>query len=593
VKALEGLVLQLDKDIQAHCVSSFGKIALAIIALVGLHSARPHPVETAAPSSGGEWEGLIAFTRAPWVLHINFDSKTAGVDQWGATAFPMQNLRLEKSRVSFAVSSNSDRLSFDGKIETFDLVGDVLRSDGSMATVSLHRLPRLPKPSTREEAWQQDIDAALNRFLLYDRSFSTTARDEFRSALRTLHGSLPRMSDEQVIVRLSQAVALSHNAHTRLYLLRMQTVLRRYPIRVWWFTDGLYVVKTTAPYRKALGCRLLAIGDHDVQTVRARVSSLFSGNKSWAEYMSVYYMTSPEILYGLGLIQDMERAQFRFDNCKAGRLAFTVKPLPLRKSTKAVEAWWDLSPKHRSDAAEFLHALRNIHAVPLYLRHPDEYYWFEYLPTENAVYFQYNKSLDLPGGAPFTKFSANLLKFIDQHHPRHLVLDLRFNTGGDLNIASPLMEALHERMRDKPVFVITGRATFSAGLYHAARWKQWGAAVFVGEPPGDNLDFWAEGGDLVLPNSHLALRYSNGFHKYSAADYPNLKPYFMQLNVSSMEPNVPIRCSARDYLAGRDRVMAYVLSASSQATHRLTSADRLKIPVMPFKKETHESGGAE
>ncbi len=57
--------------------------------------------------------------------------------------------------------------------------------------------------------------------------------------------------------------------------------------------------------------------------------------------------------------------------------------------------------------------------------------------------------------------------------------------------------------------------------------KQWGAAIFVGESVGDDLDFWAEGGDLVLPNSRLTLRYSNGFHKYSTADYPSLKPYFM------------------------------------------------------------------
>ena len=223
-------------------------------------------------------------------------------------------------------------------------------------------------------------------------------------------------------------------------------------------------------------------------------------------------MTSPESLYGLGLTQNMERAAFTFDNCKTGRLSLTLEPSLLRKSTRPIEAWWDLSPKYRGEAAEFLQSLQDLRsALPLYLRDPDEYYWFEYLPSENAIYFQYNKSLNMPEGEPFTKFEAKLLKCVDQHNPRELVLDLQFNTGGDLNIATPLMEALHKRMRGKRVFVITGRATFSAGLYHAARWRQWGDATFVGEPPGDDLDFWAEGGDLVLPNPQLTLRYSNGF----------------------------------------------------------------------------------
>src|SRR5207253_569928 len=103
-------------------------------------------------------------------------------------------------------------------------------------------------------------------------------------------------------------------------------------------------------------------------------------------------------------------------------------------------------------------------------RHPDDYYWFDYLPTQHAIYFQYNKSLIMPEGESFKHFSARLLKFIDRHRVAVLILDLRFNTGGDLTIASPLMQELHDRMQGKRMFVITGRATFSAGLYHAARW---------------------------------------------------------------------------------------------------------------------------
>jgi hypothetical protein len=324
-------------------------------------------------------------------------------------------------------------------------------------------------------------------------------------------------------------------------------------------------VKATPEHQQTLGCRVLKIGNHDPASVRASVRTLFSGNESWTDYISVYYMTSPEILYGLGLIPDIEHVPFTFDTCEAQIFTTTLEPLPLRKTSKPTEAWWDLSPLHRGDPEQFVQSLDNRSPdLPLHLRHPDDYYWFEYLPKQNAVYFQYNKSLNMPEpGENFNEFSAHLLTFIDQHAVQAMILDLRFNTGGDLTIASPLMQELHDRFQGKRVFLITGRATFSAGLYHAARWKQWGDAIFVGEPVGDNLDFWAEGGDLVLPNSLLRLRYSNGFHKYSLKEYPQFRPYFMQLRVASLLPDVPIQTSAEDYFAGRDPAIERILAGLS------------------------------
>ena len=540
-------------------------IALAILtAIVGLgHNARiPAISETQFPH--GEWEGIIAFERVPWVIAVNFDTRRARIDQAGSTSIPLHSIHYQNPRISFTIFSDSKRITFDGTFEGSILTGQVRRK-GTTASAALRLLPELPKPLSREQAWQQDLDAAIDRFLAYDRSFSPTAHSEFKLAVSELRSSLTKIKDQQVIVALSQAVALRHNAHTRLYLLRMQTVVRRYPIRLWWFKDGLYVVKATAKYQETLGCRVIEIGNYDPESVRASVRTLFAGNDSWTDYMGVYYMTSPEVLYGLGLIPDMERTAFTFDDCKAGRFTSTVEPLPLHKTTKPIEAWWDLSPLHHDDPEPLLQSLADrSDDLPLYLRHPDNYYWFEYLPTRHAIYFQYNKSLNALGGENFQQFAARLVKFIHQHPIAVFILDLRFNTGGDLTIASPLMQELHDRLRGKHLFVITGRATFSAGLYHAARWKQWGDATFVGEPVGDKLDFWAEGGELVLPNSHLTLRYSNGFHKYSRAEYPQFKPYFMQLHVSDLTPDVLIQLSAKDYFAGRDPALECILSGSTR-----------------------------
>jgi hypothetical protein len=103
--------------------------------------------------------------------------------------------------------------------------------------------------------------------------------------------------------------------------------------------------------------------------------------------------------------------------------------------------------------------------------------------------------------------------------------------------------------------VLTGRATFSAGITSAAQWKQFANASIVGEPVGDSLDLWSEGGNLILPNSHLTVHYANGFHAYSQRDYPAFKPYFADLNVATLAPDEIVEVTWSDFVAGRDPLL--------------------------------------
>jgi hypothetical protein len=142
----------------------------------------------------------------------------------------------------------------------------------------------------------------------------------------------------------------------------------------------------------------------------------------------------------------------------------------------------------------------------------------------------------------------------DSHAVKAVMVDVRFNTGGDAGVATPLVEKLAARLHGIPVFVFTSRATFSAGIIHAAQWKQFAGATVVGEPAGDGLDFWAEGGNLVLPHSRLTLHYANAFHADSQREYPRFRPYFADLNVASLEPEVLKEPGWADYISGRDPV---------------------------------------
>jgi hypothetical protein len=156
---------------------------------------------------------------------------------------------------------------------------------------------------------------------------------------------------------------------------------------------------------------------------------------------------------------------------------------------------------------------------------------------------------------PMPDFIRRVTALLDEHQVKGFIVDVRFNTGGDLGVGRPLVEKLAPRLQNVPVVVLTGRATFSAGISHTAQWKQFAHAAIVGEPIGDNIDLWGEGGNLVLPNSGLTVHYANGFHKYSQKDYPAFKPYFAELNVATLQPDLVVEPTWSQYLAGEDPVL--------------------------------------
>jgi hypothetical protein len=233
-----------------------------------------------------------------------------------------------------------------------------------------------------------------------------------------------------------------------------------------------------------------------------------------------------------------------------------IAPLPLHKSSTAVESWWDLSPFATRNESTPLSALA-LEWAPLYLSKPDVYYWYEYLSRQHILYFQYNRSQEMKNGQSLKDFGEELLRAVKWSEVEVLVVDLRFNTGGNANLAMPLMKRLQKKMTGKKVFVITGRTTFSAGISHVAQWKQWGARI-VGEHVGDELDWWAEGGNVQLPNSKLTVHYSNGFHSYSTRDYPERKPYVLDLDLDTLAPDFPVETTWADYLQGKDPAMELI-----------------------------------
>lgn len=426
------------------------------------------------------------------------------------------------------------------------------------------------RPKLSPAQWREDLKFAVDTFLARDRSFSPEAREQFRSAIGKLQQTVESKTDEQIIVELAKAVALAKNAHTRLYLVRNRSELRRYPIRVWWFPEGLYVVRTTPEYSALLGARILRIAGRSVQQVKNEVAPLYAGNDAWRTYLSAYTMTSPDVLMGLGLISESGKTEVVFMDRQGRKGRRELEPMPLRRSDQPTESWWDLCPKRPRNDGDWVSALTlPVERQPLYLLDTERSYWSHYLPEDRILYLQFNRSGNAASGESLAEFGRRTVAEIQTMAVRKIVIDVRFNTGGDLSIGRPFINQLSAFAKDHKikVYVITGRATFSAGIYHAMQLRQFAHALLVGEQFGDELDFWSEGGNLLTPNSRLSLHFADRLHSYS----PRLRSEFDQylvkdtdLSITNPAPDILVKTTARDYFAGRDPALAWVTSAKTK-----------------------------
>jgi hypothetical protein len=153
-------------------------------------------------------------------------------------------------------------------------------------------------------------------------------------------------------------------------------------------------------------------------------------------------------------------------------------------------------------------------------------------------------------------------------HPwRRIVLDLRYNGGGEYPAVYWALRALVDALApDGRMMILTNDATFSGALITAALVKHFAGArtTILGEPAGDRLAFYAEGGDMVLPNSRIHVHTATAFHDWAngcselRCYWPN---FWYDVAVGSIDPDVRVPWDFADYRRGVDPVLRAALEA--------------------------------
>lgn len=411
---------------------------------------------------------------------------------------------------------------------------------------------------TRNEQWMTDLDFFEHEYLANSKTFSKDGTESCKLLLDSLRGSLNHLSDNQMILELSKAVAMANNGHTTIHLSDMNKI----PLRFYWFKDGLYVIKTDKASSKYLGSKVVAINSMDINIIFQKMKPHLSGIDSFKKFTASNYVASPQILNGLGISKSDTLKLSLLKASDTIQVNFGIKQMPDTKYE--YETWADLYPNDKEDNP-WSHLLGADDPLPLYLKDMEKGVSYTFMDSEKIAYFSIN--------ALWYKcddFEGKIETFLDTLKTKsdyNVVIDLRYYTGGNFmtptKLATDPPEIIDE---NKKIYLITSNKTFSAGLVTAARVKHFAKdkVVIVGEHVGDNLKFWAEGDYYTLPYSQIQIQDSKYEHDWADDTFTLGRTFwvnaFYGVPANNLNVDKNISMSFNDYATHKDPILEWILN---------------------------------
>lgn len=396
------------------------------------------------------------------------------------------------------------------------------------------------KDITREEAWSRDLIYLEKRIneLLYVHNNAISKTDLSKEIL-DIKKNIVSLSDEQVVFKIIKLFGTLGSGHNFIIPPSPNKgALKKLPIQFYQFNDGLFIVDAEDGFEKWIGYKVDLIENTTAEAALQKTNAVNArDNDMQTLWLGPYYLTLPDVLKGLGIIKNANQVTMTLSDEKGTSEKATMNPISWNFSG------FPLLPKLKTENQ------------PLFLSKTEEYYWSKALPEQNTMYIQFNlvqqkKEMSL------MDFNLKLREDIKQSNTQNLIFDLRFNSGGDGSLYPPMLKTLIEFEIINPegkIFVLMGRATYSAAQNLLSEITKFTNVILVGEPSGSKPNFVGEAGWFQLPYSGLSGIVASQYHQTSEPEDHRIW----------IAPHIPVGLSSTDYFNGNDKALKTIMEVLS------------------------------
>ena len=353
--------------------------------------------------------------------------------------------------------------------------------------------------------------------------FAKITQPNFEANVNAMISKAGNLNDETFITELFRLTLSIGDEHTFVEP-KFTKVL---PIQFGLFKEGFFVTGIDSNKSAFLQAKLVAINNQSI----IHVISLFkeviqSENQSYFDDHLLRFLNNPAFLKGLGIIDNDDEAEFTLLDQNNNQVKIRLAAVQDNniENVKLAFAQTNLLSKKK---------IGN--------------YWFDYDSERKTLYFNYSLCRDQQDN-PFEKFNNELFTLIASKQPEKIVLDLRYNNGGNSGILYPFIEKIKDSYlnRKGKFFVLIGKKTFSSAVMNAVDLKRNSTAILIGEATSGNINHYGEVRGFTLPESKIVIAYSTRYWESWKGKKGPLKP------------DTDVKYSIKNYVKGKDEALMQV-----------------------------------
>lgn len=413
------------------------------------------------------------------------------------------------------------------------------------------------------EQWREDITFVVDTIeRVHPAPFARADEATFRAQASRLLDDADDADAEDLVVRLMRLVAMVEDGHTELDPSPMEPFASAwYPVRFYLFEDEVRITAVDSARADWVGARVDAIGGANAADVLRAAAALMGADNEFGAREQVYWASNAAVMRALGHADENGALSLDLFDADHGARRVSVAPLdvasafhwrfygemytPLLNEVESV-GWGGHAPGDfwTGDAT-----------IPLFLRDKRAFHT-EVLDEAGVVYFQFNYVTESFRDDTFADAYTRVFDALDADENRRLVLDIRYNFGGDGSILQPFVHEIIRRPRlaeSGNLIIVTGRQTFSAAINLLSALVKNVDPVLVGEPAGAGHNAFGDADTFTLPNSGMELSVSTVLHVGLGTTGD------IGRDARLIPVDFPTPMTAADYFAGRDPSMALVL----------------------------------
>lgn len=373
-----------------------------------------------------------------------------------------------------------------------------------------------------------DLDALVHAIETgHPEPFANTDETAWRRALAEVRAGARNMSEDEFLFAVARLANLGErNGHGGVFPTE-QPRLAMWPVRLYEFADGWYVVDARDP--SLVGARVEAVGGRPVDdVVRALAPAVPHDNAHSLRARVASYLVTPAFLRAVGAYGPL-RVEDGFG---------------LRR---------EVLPEEVPPAEYALLAGLDVAQVPPALPRPawaPKEYWFWLERRGGGLVVGYERvAYEMQDGRRAQWLVAEVERALRARRPSVLVVDARRNPGGDVNAFAPVRILLRDAARSGvPVRVLVGRATYSAAVVGLLALQRDAPKVtFYGEPTGGGAVAYGSPRAQPLPGSGIVVHVAGARVEAPGPAVP------------ALVPDVHVGTTWAAYARGRDEVLDVAL----------------------------------